>query len=491
MDKRKEITFNPEEQIDFTKLVETLDWTKEINPVMLVKTVNSVAGLKGAKQYKTNEVSFGLLLKSFEKRVRDFVDIRFAGKDRFYTKKPDVTVEEIVYYAKTGKKMEPKPEVPKKKDYEKYYIPEEVQPEETGTSIKVKKKKSFPDDEALLKTYYLLGALKEHSGKCEAKLIMDIKKKNGWKNQRACGGTQYTIYQEANAVCTQFLDMKDPIEVILKKTVTFKGDLGILDSKISDVFSLIENPDLKKKVEAEKPKEEPKPKPEEPKEKEPRIVLGKSQLDLPKPKGRVIVTSPVVGKNTYTKIDTPTSYYENTKTRWSKALLAEEIYRAGQTKRGTYFSYIDIQNGIKRHRFTELGIAELKQLITEIGEKQFRGIWKIEREGIIIGSEVMLGDLYFKYEASKITETIFIRLHMTLSEIQSRFPDLQVKVASEISEADNIYSIEANRSEACERALAKLFWCMRDGEKILESPNNWTIKRIETVQEKLGLTRVY
>jgi hypothetical protein len=153
-----------------------------------------------------------------------------------------------------------------------------------------------------LKTYYLLGALKEHSGKCEAKLIMDIKKKNGWKNQRACGGTQYTIYQEANAVCTQFLDMKDPIEVILKKTVTFKGDLGILDSKISDVFSLIENPDLKKKVEEEKPKEGPKPKPEEPKEKEPRIVLGKSQLDLPKPKGRVIVTSPVVGKNTYTKI---------------------------------------------------------------------------------------------------------------------------------------------------------------------------------------------
>jgi hypothetical protein len=109
---------------------------------MLVKTVNSVAGLKGAKQYKTNEVSFGLLLKSFEKRVRDFVDIRFAGKDRFYTKKPDVTVEEIVYYAKTGKKMEPKPEVPKKKDYEKYYIPEEVQPEEQEHPSKSRKRRA-------------------------------------------------------------------------------------------------------------------------------------------------------------------------------------------------------------------------------------------------------------------------------------------------------------------------------------------------------------
>ena len=67
MDKRKEMKFEPEKQIDFVKLIETLDWEHEISPVILVKTVNKVAGLTGRWKYETNEVSYGALIKSFEK----------------------------------------------------------------------------------------------------------------------------------------------------------------------------------------------------------------------------------------------------------------------------------------------------------------------------------------------------------------------------------------------------------------------------------------
>ena len=489
MDKRKERMFNPEEQVDFVKLVETLDWTKEIDPVYLVKTVNKVAGLKGTKQYKTNEVSFGLLLKSFEKRVIDFVNVRFCGKDRFYTLKDKVSREEVIHFVKTGKKLEiDTTAIPKKKeDFSKYYAPI---PEEKTAAV-VKKKRTFPDDEALLKTVYLLWTLKKHSGSVEAKVIMEIKHTEGWKNQRACAGKQYTVYQEANAVCTQFLDMKDPIEVINKKTVKFNGSLEGLDSKINDVISLIEDKGIKEKatgivvVKTEEPKPvlSPEPKPEIVKP-----VMDKEPIKAApiKPTGRVIISSPEVGRSTFESLHT-TVTYENTKTRWSKSLVAEVLYSGGKTKRGMYFGYLDIQAKIKRTRYVDLSVVEIKNIISEIFEKQFRGIGRTDREGVSIGSEVMLAELMKKYDASKITETIFIRLKMGIQEIQERYPELQVSVASEICGDDNIYKIEANRSEKTERALAKLFWCLRNGEVILESPNNWTLKRIETLQEKLGL----
>jgi hypothetical protein len=472
--------FNPEEQVDFVKLVETLDWTKEIDPVYLVKTVNKVAGLKGTKQYKTNEVSFGLLLKSFEKRVIDFVNVRFCGKDRFYTLKDKVSREEVIHFVKTGKKLEiDTTAIPKKKeDFSKYYAPI---PEEKTAAV-VKKKRTFPDDEALLKTVYLLWTLKKHSGSVEAKVIMEIKHTEGWKNQRACAGKQYTVYQEANAVCTQFLDMKDPIEVVNKKTVKFNGSLEELDSKINDVISLIEDKGIKEKATSiVEPKPVPKPEIVKP------VMDKEPTKEAPtKPTGRVIISSPVVGKNQYEKISEPTVVFENTRTRWNKALVSEELKKL---KRGTQISFLDLQAKIKRHRFVEIGTAEVRNILTEVLEKQYRGMGKMdkEKESIMVGSEAMVEEFARKYDASKITETIFLRIHMSLEEMLKRFPELKPKLASEISENDNIYSIEASRSVEAEKALTKLFWCLRDGEKILESPNNWTVKRIETLQEKIGL----
>ena len=74
MDKRKEMkeAFNPE-KINFVAVIDSLNWCKEVTPVDLVKAVNNVEGLRGRKRYETNEKSFGLLIKCFEKIVGDFV----------------------------------------------------------------------------------------------------------------------------------------------------------------------------------------------------------------------------------------------------------------------------------------------------------------------------------------------------------------------------------------------------------------------------------
>jgi hypothetical protein len=136
-------------------------------------------------------------------------------------------------------------------------------------------------------------------------------------------------------------------------------------------------------------------------------------------------------------------------------------------------------------------MRDLKELVNEIS-KQFRGIIReIDPSGFVIGSEVLVKDLAAAYPQEKITETIFLRLKMGLKELKDMYPDLDITVASEISEQDNIYRIEMNRSERVERAFAKLTYCMRPGEVILESPNNWTVKRIKNLQDKLGMTSVY
>jgi hypothetical protein len=74
---------------------------------------------------------------------------------------------------------------------------------------------------------------------------------------------------------------------------------------------------------------------------------------------------------------------------------------------------------------------------------------------------------------------------MSLDEIQETYPELNVKLASEIGEEDNVYEIETNRSEKAEKAFAKLVFRMRQSEIILESPSNWTVKRAKILIDKL------
>ena len=494
MDKRKEMekNFNPED-VDFVRVVEMLDWSSEVSPVMLVKAVNKVQGLKGTKKYETNEKSFGSLLKVFEKKVGEMTTTRFHGKDRFYSLKAKYEKDQLVHYVKTGEVME----MPKKK--ERYFVPtpqemdelrkqeEERKLEREQEEAKKKKKSAFPDDEALLKTALLLSLLKENKGSVGTSKFTVIREREGWTRQRALSGRQWTIYQEVSEVCKSLLDYKENPIKATAKVIKYTDSLDILEGKIKDVVSLIDDEKIKAKVTVEEKKPEPKPDPViEKKVEEPKPTV---KVEPKREETRVFKTSPEVGKSEVKEVTTPgTTYYESSKNRWTKALIGEVLKGAG---RGTYFGFNDISQIIKKTRYQEIQVRDIKDMVNEIN-RQYRGIFR-EQEfgGIVIGSEVLVKMFAESYQAEKITETIFVRLKQSLTDLKEDYPDLQIEIASEIGENDNIYKIEMNRGERTERAFAKLVYCMRRGEVILESPSNWTIKRVKILIDKFGLNQVY
>ena len=503
MDKRKEqkINLDIEKQVDFVKLVESLDWSKEIDPVMLVKAANKVAGLSGTKKFETNEKSYGLLVKSFERRVSKFTEIRFAGKDRFYKLKPECTAKQLIHYAKTGLEIDVKGVKEKEKDFGSFYVPE-IPETEIKEAVK-SRKRVFPDDEALAKTAIVLLKLKEGGGEVATSEIIKISESLGWKRQRSVNGKVSTLYQEANLICSSLLDMKNPV-IINRMKVKFAGDLSVLSEKINDIQTLMESEELRLIIQSMIPKKEEKTeKQKDPKEElevekllEELKDLGVSEEEAAKDKKtedekqKVIVSSPIVGKSVFAKKEEAKPIpFENIKTRWNKSLIAEAIYQNPASIRGTYFSYVSISQTIKRVRFVDIQPLEIKNLIQEVAnQKQLRGIFRgQDSRGFVIGSESLLKDFFAQYDQRGITEQIYIRLKMTLKEIQESYPGIKIEIASEITENDNIYVITANRTEECERMLAKLIFCMRSGEIVLESKNNWTLKRVDIIMEKLGL----
>jgi len=493
MDKRKEMkeAFNPE-KIDYVAVIKSLNWDKEITPVDLVKAVNYVEGLKGRKKYETNEKSFGLLIKCFEKRVGDLVTTRINGKDRFYMLKPEYKPEQIVHYAKTGEILEIKEEL--KKEDPKFYISTTSDTKEEEEKKRTTRKRCvFPDCEAIAKSAILLYLLKKGEGKVDSKIFNEIREKFGWKYQRSIEGKPYTSYMEVNRFCTDYLDDlgKNPISIgANKKYYKFEGDPKILDNKIKDTLTLIEDEDLKKKVQEfitepeAKEKTEPIPKLKEviedkpmptPKHLEPKPIITE--------RPRIIKATPVIGNSEFRETGpAPSTIYESSKVKWYKSLIAATLKGA---ERGVWYNFSDISSIIKKTRYVEIGLREIKDLLIDIG-KQYKGIFReIDFGGITIGSEVLVKDFGQTYSGDKVVESIFIRLHMTIEELIETYPELKFKIASKISEGDNVYEIETNRSEKTEKAFAKLVFRMRQGETILESPNNWTIKRTKILIDKL------
>ena len=515
MDKRKEMkeAFNPE-KINFVAVIDSLNWCKEVTPVDLVKAVNNVEGLRGRKRYETNEKSFGLLIKCFERKVGDLVTTRINGKDRFYTLKPEYRPEQLVGYARTGKIPEIKDEL-KKKD-SKFYIPE-IPESMIGAEGEVKAKRStkkriFPDCEAMAKSVILLYLLKKGNGKVEARIFNEIRDKFGWKYQRSVDSKPYTAYLEVNRFCSDYLDLgKDPICMDKKDNhYKYTGDITILEDKIKGTLLLMEDEDLKKKVqefiaepEVEEAKVEEEPKPEvkvemaKPEPKKETIEDKKPEPKtetMPRPKRfetkptpterpRIFKASPEVGKSEFRETGSaPSMIYEGSKTRWYKSLIGGTLKGA---ERGVWYNFNDISQIIKKTRFVEIGTREIKDLCGEIS-KQWKGIFReVDFGGITVGSETLVKQFIEAYPAEKITETIFLRLHMDIDELQETYPELNVKIASEISEKDNVYEIEMNRAEKTEKAFAKLVYRMRQGEIILESPSNWTVKRTKILIDKL------
>lgn len=462
---KKEVIFDPEKQIDFVKLVEELNWDEEIGPVSLVKAVNKVSGLSGRHKYETNEASYGALIKSFEKRVGQFVHTRFHGKDRFYSIKPEYKREQIIHFVMTGetKTKEIKEELTKKDS--KFYIPEYPMTEE------VKLKKSFPDDEALAKTVIFLWLALKNGGKFLTTDYNKIRDEFGWKRQRCIEGKVCSSSKEVNKV-TSWLDLQEgdmfncgtrTAELSTPKT------LEELRKRINEVMSLIDDNTLKGKLQ-ELTKVEEKPiaiEPPKPIEEAPKIVKA----------------SPEIGKSEFKEVGSVSSIiYEGTKMRWYKSLIAS-TFRG--TERGVWCTFSDISQSIKKTRFVEISVKEVKEILTDVS-KQFKGIFRsVDFGGVTVGSEVLIKEFINTYQPEKISQLVYIRLRMSKEEIKETYPELKIRIASGIKEDDNVYEVELDRSEKTEKAFAKLVFGMRSGEIILESPSSWIIKRTKILIDRL------
>ena len=490
--------FNPE-KLDLVKLVEELDWTKSISLVDLVKTVNKSEKLRGREKYMANAESGKALSKYFEKKVSECIEVVPNGKDRLYTLKPGLTKEQLIHFAKTGEKNKEIKEELKKKD-SKYYIPEV--PESWPSEEKPKKlaKRVFPDNEVLAKTAIILYYIWKGKGTMLASKFNEIREGFGWKYQRSIEGTAYTGYLEANRFCSEYFKIESPVSVGKNsdKLTTYKWTNSEAFKNIVDnikmTISLMDDETLKEKVtKIVKLEEEPKPeekkeevivKPEETKtetvKQEKTETMERPTEETKRPK--IVKASPVVGKSEYRELGTTSpTIYEGSRVRWTKSLIAATFKGAA---RGTWLGFNDIANIIKKTRYVEISLKEIKETCQDIG-RDFKGIFReIEFGGLTIGSEAMVKDLINTYAQEKITETIFVRLRMSLSEIEETYPELKVKVASRITDDDNIYEIEMNRSERTEKAFARLVYRMRRGEIILESVNNWVVKRTKVIIER-------
>lgn len=492
MNRRNEMnkTFDPS-AVDFKAVVKGIDWSREVTPVDLVKAVNKAEGLKGLKKYETNEKSFMLLTREFEKVVGSLVETRIHGKDRFYSLKSNVTADQLIGFVETGELKEFKKEV--KKENSKFYFAGVPEAEAMYEEEVKKEKTTFPDNEALAKTAIILSMMlfKKVRKTCE---FARIREEFGWKRQRRFDKKLFTPLQEVNRVTSELLGIGKILSISTMNFQIYGGvEDDVLEEKTNEVLSLMDDEVLKRnvidKVKEIKEASKPEPKPEPVKVEEPKVEVKKPEPKVePKPvkveegRPRIMRVNPELGKSEYKEAGTPTTpIFEGSKARWFKHLIGNALRGA---ERGTWYSFADISVSIKKQRFVDLSASEIKTLCGEI-KSQFSGIFRTEYGGIIIGSEVLVGELQKSYPAEKITELIFVRLKMSLEELKESYPELKSEIASKISDMDNIFQIEMNRSEEVEKAFAKLVFRLRSGEVILESPSNWVVKRTKMLIEKL------
>ena len=77
-----------------------------------------------------------------------------------------------------------------------------------------------------------------------------------------------------------------------------------------------------------------------------------------------------------------------------------------------------------------------------------------------------------------MTESIYVRLHLDLTDFRKMFPDLNGKIISPITARDNIFQIKMNRTEQNELDVVRLLSGLRVGEIVLGGEDSWWIKRV-------------
>jgi len=264
----------------------SLDWYKgEVTPVQIRKALRKK----------------GPVIRSFEKKFGDLIDIRVQGKDRFYSV-DEKKVEELMSRIT-----------------------------ETATEkIEKKTKNSFPDEEAIMKTIVLLATTPTTTSH-----INEISTLLGWKKQRSLG-KKYTFYQEVKGVLDSFnlnyrlmVTKKDvQIELENNREDVINNLSSLLGEENKIIINSISLKEPKEDTKADEVKAEVKVKEAAKEEKEAKKVYSPRETATYEPK----------------------TSYESARTRWIKGILTEIL---SSSKKNTEIDVIDIINLAKRicHRY--------------------------------------------------------------------------------------------------------------------------------------------
>ena len=451
--------------IDWKKVVLTLDWSTEVTPVSLVKAVNSVMNLTKPKdKFFQGNRYFGDLVKQFESFIPAEITIRQSGKDRFY--KLEKSPEDLRYWLDTG-------EFPQKKQ-EKVYTPVPVtfeMPAEESKPGKVVRIRKFPDNESIIKTLLVLGSMKKYGKKVDTHSIQLKRKEMGYIRQRSCGGKQYTLWQEVEAVSSSLLDLK--IDITSKKFCQFKGTDKELEDGILTALELLETPCPPMIQELLQTKEEEKKEEEVVEEKEEKVNYVEVKVEE-KPKS--LPQSPEETqqpKQQFLNFEEFKEQYkeefENRGIAWLKGLLIEASSVTKSSSPGQLLDYIS------NSRFVEIPFSKANRLIKEI-ESRYRSLRSPEAARA--------------YDLTKMTNFLLVRLHQTQEELEETYPNLKFKLLSDspiVNVTDNIFEVTINKTLPAEEQISLVIMRMRKGEKVLYYQDLFVKDRIQRVISGWGM----
>lgn len=462
--------------IDWKKVMLTLDWSAEVTPVSLVKAVNSVMKLTKPKdKFFQGNRYFGDLVKQFESFIPSEVTIRQSGKDRFY-KLTGKSPEDLHYWLDTG-------EFPQKKQ-EKVYTPVpvtfEMPAEEESKPGKGKVVRKFPDNESIIKTLLVLGSMKKYGKKVDTHSIQLKRKELGYIRQRSCGGRQYTLWQEVEAVSSSLLDLR--IDTSSKKFCQFKGSDKELEDGILTALSLLETPCppmIQNLLQTEKEEEKKEEVVEEKKEEK---VNNNNYVEVKveeKPKPKSLPQSPEEETETQQPKQQFLNFeefkeqykeeFENRGIAWLKGLLIEASSITKSSSPGQLLDYIS------SNRFVEIPFSKANRLIKEI-ESRYRSLRS---------PEAMRA-----YDLTKMTNFLLIRSHQNLEELEETYPNLKFKLLSDsstVNVTDNIFEVTINKTLPAEEQISLIILRMRKGEKVLYYQDLFIKDRIQRVISGWGM----
>ena len=479
MNKRNEKSkLTKPELIDVVKII---DWTVDVSPVELCQAINRAGNYKAQHKYHAGEKKFYDLVNGYDAKLLSsgVVLIKKQGKDKFYSLKPGVSKNTLLELL-GGEPVveEKKPEVTTMPTTGVVEIP--VVAEEPK---KKRIARELGDNESTLKAILVLKAISlSEKGIVLTETMTKLRKDIGWNRQRYINKKYMTIYQEAEEVVKSYFGVSI---VVGKRSLSFSGDTKEIPKYISELTGLITSmSDHEKQIMEKINNLTPVPVPAPEKEEEKKVeVKGESKPIIVKK----VVTEKKKDPTPSPKPDRPVKFLnpstpirpdEKSTDRWKKGLIAEwlEEYLKDQMLRREPISYNVIVQEIQKYRKVYISFNQLKMYISEINRDY--NVFSYRMGGDCMKIVGTLERFYEDYSLTKMTESIYVRLHLDLTDFRKMFPDLNGKIISPITARDNIFQIKMNRTEQNELDVVRLLSGLRVGEIVLGGEDSWWIKRV-------------